>query len=78
MAFSIKAPSGSTVTLEIQARITCSASSYASKLTTINGLTGAIQTIAVPLQSFYGVKANAIVGFVLSTSFQNGHLVANL
>jgi len=64
--FTVKGPAGGSVTLEIQAQTSCSATSYTSYYTSVSGLTGNTQTITVPLSQFSGANANAITGFVWS------------
>ncbi|KAF2786825.1 carbohydrate esterase family 4 protein [Melanomma pulvis-pyrius CBS 109.77] len=64
--FSIKGPAGGSATLEIQTQASCSATTYTSKFFAVSGLTGATQTVTVPLSSFTGANANAITAFVWS------------
>ncbi|KAF2475117.1 glycosyl hydrolase [Lindgomyces ingoldianus] len=64
--FSVKGPSGGSLTLEIQTKTSCSATAYTSKYFTVSSLTGSTQTITVPLSSFSGANANAITAFVWS------------
>jgi hypothetical protein len=65
--FTVKGPAGGNLTLEMQARASCSASNYKSSWFVIDDLTGATQTITVPLSSFPELNHNAITGFVWST-----------
>jgi hypothetical protein len=64
ISFSIKGPAGGSVSLEIQTTASCSQTAYTSKYHTVTGLTGAVQTVTIPLKSFTGANLNAITGFV--------------
>jgi len=64
--FSIKGPAGGSATLEIQTQTSCSATTYTSAFFAVTGLTGATQTVTVPLSSFAGANGNAITAFVWS------------
>jgi peptidoglycan/xylan/chitin deacetylase (PgdA/CDA1 family) len=69
--FGIKGPAGGSATLEIQTQTSCTATTYTSKFFTISGLTGASQTVTVPLSSFTGANGNAITAFVWSAFSSN-------
>lgn len=64
--FSIKGPAGGSATLEIQTKTSCTATAYTSAFYTISGLTGATQSLTVPLSSFAGANGNAVTAFVWS------------
>jgi hypothetical protein len=65
--FTVKGPAEGNMTLEMQARASCSASTYKSSWFLVEDLTGATQTITVPLSSFPELNYNAITGLVWST-----------
>ncbi|KAF2201015.1 glycosyl hydrolase [Delitschia confertaspora ATCC 74209] len=65
--FGIKGPAGGSLVLEIQTQASCSATTYTSYFYTVSGLTGAAQTITVPLSSFSGANGNAVTAFVWSS-----------
>jgi hypothetical protein len=65
--FTVRGPAGGNMTLEMQARESCSASTYKSSWFVIDDLTGMKQTVTVPLSSFPELNHNAITGFVWST-----------
>lgn len=64
ISFSIKGPAGGSVSLEIQTTASCSKTAYTSQYYTVSGLTGAVQTVNIPLKSFAGANLNAITSFV--------------
>jgi hypothetical protein len=80
ITFLVKGPAGAFLTLEIQTKSACSADAYQSFFHSVSGLTGATQTITVPLSSFAGANTNAITSFVwsgfstLSTTWEFGNI----
>lgn len=62
--FAIKGPAGGSISLEIQSRTSCSATSYTSKYYTITDLISSTQTVTIPLSPFTGANLNAITAFV--------------
>ncbi|KAI1437938.1 hypothetical protein GGR50DRAFT_569238 [Xylaria sp. CBS 124048] len=64
ISFTIKGPYAASVSIELQTRTDCSATTYKSYYHTVNGLTGAIQTVTVPLSSWTGANLNAVTGMV--------------
>ncbi|KAI1113395.1 hypothetical protein F5Y14DRAFT_213916 [Nemania sp. NC0429] len=64
ISFTIKGPEAASVSLELQTKADCSATEYQSHYYTINGLSGALQTINVPLSSWPGANFNGVVGLV--------------
>ena len=66
VSFSVKGPAKGSLTLEIQTKASCSATSYTSKYVSVTGLTGSTQTVTIPLSQFSGANANAITSFVWS------------
>ncbi|KAJ4325771.1 hypothetical protein N0V94_000531 [Neodidymelliopsis sp. IMI 364377] len=66
LQFTIKGVAGGSGTLEIQTQSSCSATTYTSYYTQFTGLTGASQTITIPLSQFSGANGNAVTGFVWS------------
>ncbi|KAF2748604.1 carbohydrate esterase family 4 protein [Sporormia fimetaria CBS 119925] len=66
LQFTVKGPAGGSITLEIQTKSSCSASTYTSHWYGVTGLTGSTQTVTIPLSSFAGANANAITAFVWS------------
>ncbi|KAI4598590.1 hypothetical protein KJ359_003003 [Pestalotiopsis sp. 9143b] len=64
ISFDVLGPAGGEINLEIQTSANCSDSAYTSYYYTITNLTGADQTVVIPLQSFEGANLNAIRGFV--------------
>lgn len=69
--FGIKGPAGSSLTLEIQTRASCTGTAYTSYYYAVSGLTGASQTITIPLSSFTGANGNAVTAFVWSVFSSN-------
>lgn len=64
ISFDVLGPAGGEINLEIQTSANCSDSAYTSYYYTITNLTGADQTVVIPLQSFEGANLDAIRGFV--------------
>ncbi|KAF2710087.1 carbohydrate esterase family 4 protein [Pleomassaria siparia CBS 279.74] len=62
----IKGPAGGSLTLEIQTQTSCTATTHTSNFYAISGLTGATQTLTIPLTSFTGANNDAITAFVWS------------
>jgi hypothetical protein len=65
--FTVKGPAGGNMTLEMQARESCSASKFKSSWFLVDELTGNEQTITVPLSSWPEINHDAITGLVWST-----------
>ncbi|KAB8288454.1 hypothetical protein EYC80_010119 [Monilinia laxa] len=72
VTFPVKGPAGASFTLELQTMSSCTATSFKSYYTTINGITGSTQTITVPLSSFSGANLNAISGLLWESFSLNG------
>ncbi|KAM0127731.1 hypothetical protein ACHAO1_009346 [Botrytis cinerea] len=64
ITFPVKGPAGSSFNLELQTKSSCTATTYKSYYTTINGMTGATQTITVPLSAFSGANLDAVSGLL--------------
>ncbi|KAI0444284.1 hypothetical protein F4803DRAFT_261377 [Xylaria telfairii] len=64
VAFSIKGPRAASVSLELQTKDNCSAAEYQSHYYTVDGLSGSLETIVVPLSSWTGANINGTVGLV--------------
>ncbi|KAH0613445.1 uncharacterized protein H6S33_005331 [Morchella sextelata] len=72
ITFPFKSPaSGASFTLEIQTASTCASTTYTSYFYTVSGLTGATQTLTIPLSSFTGANLNVIKSFVWSAFSSN-------
>ncbi|KAL7271522.1 hypothetical protein RUND412_005714 [Rhizina undulata] len=67
ITFPFRGPAGSSVTLEVQTSASCSATAYSSHYFEISELTGALQTVTVPLSSFTGANLDAITSWVWSS-----------
>ncbi|KAI0409482.1 hypothetical protein F4802DRAFT_145661 [Xylaria palmicola] len=65
ISFTIKGPEAASVSLELQTKAGgCAATEYQSHYYTINGLSGSLETINIPLTSWAGASLNGTVGFV--------------
>jgi hypothetical protein len=66
VSFLVMGPIGGSLVLEIQTKSSCDAgpTSATTKWFTISGLTGASQTVTVPLSSFTGASLDAVTAFV--------------
>lgn len=66
LSFDIKGPAAASVSLEIQTQPNCdpATTEYNSTYFTINGLTGTLETIQVPLSSWSGANLNGVIGFL--------------
>lgn len=65
ITFPFKGPAaGTSFSLEIQTGSSCASTAYTSHAFTVSGLTGATQTITVPLSSFGGANLNVIKAIV--------------
>ncbi|KAI8946730.1 hypothetical protein F4801DRAFT_51390 [Xylaria longipes] len=64
VSFYIKGPEAASVSLELQTKANCSAAEYQSSYYTINGLSGSLETITVPLSSWTNASLAGTVGFV--------------
>jgi hypothetical protein len=65
LQFAVKGPVGGSVAIEIQTSFSCSATNYTSKFYLVSGITGANQSITVPLKTaFPGANLDAIKSFV--------------
>ena len=71
VSFEVRAPwAGASFMLEIQTRGACDAAAYASAWALVEDLTGALQTVVVPLSAFggaVGVNADAVTAFNWAT-----------
>ncbi|RAL61431.1 hypothetical protein DID88_009361 [Monilinia fructigena] len=72
ITFPVKGPAGASFTLELQTMSSCTATSFKSYYTTINGITGSTQVITVPLSAFSGANLNAISGLLWESFSLNG------
>jgi len=67
LKFDLKGPNSGSVVIELQTQTDCSSSgAYKSTYFQVTGLNGNTKTVTVPLSSFAGANANAVVGFSLS------------
>jgi hypothetical protein len=66
LSFSIKGPEAASVSLELQTQTDCNSNTttYTSYYFTVNGLTGSLETVTVPLSSWQGANLDAIVSLV--------------
>lgn len=65
ITFPFKSPSaGGSFTLELQTGSSCASTTYNSYIFAVSGLTGATQTITIPLSSFPGANLNVIKAIV--------------
>lgn len=65
ITFPFKGPSaGSSFTFELQTGSSCASATYNSYTFTVSGLTGATQTITIPLSNFAGANLNVIKAVV--------------
>jgi hypothetical protein len=73
LSFAIKGPEAASVSLELQTQANCSTgtNAYTSYYYTVNGLSGSLETVTVPLSSWTGANLDAIVG-VLFFGFSKG------
>ncbi|ORY60243.1 glycosyl hydrolase [Pseudomassariella vexata] len=67
ISFSIQGTAGASLSLEMQTKSSCSATTNTGAWAEVNGITGAKQTITVPLSSFSGANIGAITSFVWSS-----------
>ncbi|KAL0633085.1 hypothetical protein Q9L58_008041 [Maublancomyces gigas] len=73
ITFPFKGPSaGSSFILELQTASSCASTTYNSYTFTVSGLTGATQTITVPLSSFAGANLNVIKAIVFGDYSKTG------
>ncbi|KAI1272947.1 hypothetical protein F5Y07DRAFT_412117 [Xylaria sp. FL0933] len=64
ISFTIKGPEAASVSLELQTKDDCEATEYQSYYYTLNGLTGSLQTVNIPLSSWANASLEGLVGFV--------------
>ncbi|KAI0380388.1 carbohydrate esterase family 4 protein [Hypomontagnella monticulosa] len=64
ISFNIKGPEAASVSIELQTVTDCSATEYQSFYYTVNGLSGSLQTINIPLNSWEGANLQGVVGFL--------------
>ncbi|KAI1426628.1 hypothetical protein F5Y12DRAFT_273082 [Xylaria sp. FL1777] len=64
ISFTIKGPEAASVSLELQTQEDCSATEYQSYYYTVNGLTGSLQTVNIPLSSWVNASLQGVVGLV--------------
>ncbi|KAI0429570.1 hypothetical protein F5Y09DRAFT_257339 [Xylaria sp. FL1042] len=64
VSFTIKGPEAASVSLELQTKDDCEAAEYQSYYYTLNGLTGSLQTVNIPLSSWVNASLDGVVGFV--------------
>ncbi|KAI1413820.1 carbohydrate esterase family 4 protein [Hypoxylon sp. FL1857] len=71
VSFNIKGPEAASVSIELQTVGDCSSTEYSSFYYTVDGLSGSLQTINIPLNSWEGADLNGVVG-VLWYGFSAG------
>lgn len=71
LSFNIKGPEAASVSIELQTVTDCSSEEYQSFYYTLDGLSGSLQTINIPLNSWVDANLNGIVG-VLWYGFSAG------
>ncbi|KAI1653548.1 carbohydrate esterase family 4 protein [Daldinia decipiens] len=71
ISFNIKGPEAASVSIELQTVAECSSTEYQSSYYTLDGLSGSIQTINIPLNSWEGAGLDGVVG-VLWYGFSAG------
>ncbi|GAW20745.1 hypothetical protein ANO14919_102560 [Xylariales sp. No.14919] len=64
ISFTIKGPQAASVSLELQTQTDCEATEYQSYYYTVDGLTGSLQTINIPLSNWANASLEGVVGFV--------------
>ncbi|TGJ86728.1 hypothetical protein E0Z10_g2076, partial [Xylaria hypoxylon] len=64
ISFTIKGPQAASVSLELQTQADCSATEYKSYYYTIDGLSGSLQTVNIPLSNWANATLKGVVGFV--------------
>ncbi|CAJ2512301.1 Uu.00g053160.m01.CDS01 [Anthostomella pinea] len=64
VSFTTKGPEAASVSIELQTKTNCSAEEYQSFYYTVNGLSGALETINIPLSSWTGANLTRVVGVV--------------
>ncbi|KAI0005268.1 hypothetical protein F4779DRAFT_598345 [Xylariaceae sp. FL0662B] len=62
LSFSVKGPAAASVGIELQTKTDCAAEEYQSFYYTVDGLSGSLQTISVPLSNFADANLNGVVG----------------
>ncbi|KAI8963286.1 hypothetical protein F5Y11DRAFT_346627 [Daldinia sp. FL1419] len=67
LAFTMKAPSDGSITLEMQTTDDCSTEAYNSTWRYVVNFTGEAQKIVAPISSFEGAKTNGIAAFNWAT-----------
>ncbi|KAI0854042.1 carbohydrate esterase family 4 protein [Daldinia vernicosa] len=71
VSFNIKGPEAASVSIELQTVAECSSTEYQSFYYTLDGLSGSLQTINIPLNSWEGAGLEGVVG-VLWYGFSAG------
>lgn len=71
LSFNIKGPEAASVSIELQTVSECSAEDYQSFYYTVDGLSGSLQTVNIPLNSWTDASLNGVVG-VLWYGFSAG------
>ncbi|KAI2472459.1 carbohydrate esterase family 4 protein [Annulohypoxylon bovei var. microspora] len=71
LSFNIKGPEAASVSIELQTVSNCSATEYQSFYYTLDGLSGSLQTINIPLNSWVDADLSGVVG-VLWYGFSAG------
>ncbi|OTA63225.1 carbohydrate esterase family 4 protein [Hypoxylon sp. EC38] len=71
LSFNIKGPEAASVSIELQTVSDCSSTEYQSYYYTVDGLSGSLQTINIPLNSWAGANLDGVVG-VLWYGFSAG------
>ncbi|KAI1383659.1 carbohydrate esterase family 4 protein [Hypoxylon trugodes] len=64
VSFNIKGPEAASVSIELQTVAECDATEYQSYYYTVDGLSGSLQTINIPLNSWTDANLQGVVGFL--------------
>ncbi|KAI1497886.1 hypothetical protein F5X99DRAFT_432625 [Biscogniauxia marginata] len=64
LSFSIKGPEAASVSLELQTKENCTSEGYQSFYYTVDGLSGSLQTVDVPLSNWVEANLNSVIGVV--------------
>ncbi|KAI5923577.1 hypothetical protein F4810DRAFT_199635 [Camillea tinctor] len=64
LSFSIKGPEAASVSLELQTKEDCADEEYQSFYYTVDGLSGSLETVDIPLSNWVDANLDAVVGVV--------------
>ncbi|KAI1340275.1 hypothetical protein F5Y15DRAFT_53200 [Xylariaceae sp. FL0016] len=64
LSFGIKGPEAASVSIELQSKNACTDTEYQSFYYTVDGLSGSMQTINVPLSNWAGANLKGVVGLL--------------